>query len=244
MSSIALSLLTLGCIIAGIVLGSLLPGDKLNPDTKEAIRLGTGLIGTIAALVLGLLIASAKSSFDTQTGQIRQVTANIMLLDVLLSEYGPEAADARRALRQQTASLVDNVWDKDRSAQATFEVSPAGLALYERTQSLKPATDAQRFLQTRSIQLISDTAQTRILLFTQGQNPIPLPFLAMLVFWLTILFASFSMFARPSPIMIGTLGLFALSATGAIYLILELGQPFSGLLMIPSHPLANALKPL
>jgi hypothetical protein len=244
MSSIALSILTLGCIIAGILLGSLLPGHKVNSDTKEAIRLGTGLIGTIAALVLGLLIASAKSSFDTQTGQIRQVTANIMLLDVLLAEYGPDAAEARRTLRKQTESLVENVWHKDRSPHATFEVSPAGLALYEQTQSLTPATASQRFLQARAIQLIADTAQTRLLLFTQGQNPIPLPFLAMLVFWLTILFASFSMFARPSPIMIGTLGLFALSATGAIYLILELGQPFSGLLMIPSQPLADALKPI
>jgi hypothetical protein len=244
MSSIELSLLTFACIVAGIVLGSLLPGDKLNSDTKEAIRLGTGLIGTIAALVLGLLIASAKSSFDTQSGQIRQVTANIMLLDVFLKEYGPETADARRALRRQTASLVDHVWTRERSADATFDVSPEGLALYEQTQALKPATDAQRFLQTRALQLISDTAQTRVLLFTQGQNPIPLPFLAILVFWLTILFASFSMFARPGPVMIGTLGVFALSATGAIYLILELGRPFSGLLMIPSHPLAHALPPL
>jgi hypothetical protein len=177
MNSIELSLLTFGCIVAGIVLGSLLPGDKLNSDTKEAIRLGTGLIGTIAALVLGLLIASAKSSFDTQTGQIRQITANIMLLDVFLKEYGPETTDARRALRKQTASLVDRVWTDDRNSHERFEVSPEGLALYELTQGLKPATDAQRFLQARALQLISDTAQTRVLMFTQGQSPIPLPFL-------------------------------------------------------------------
>ena len=244
MNSVERSLLTFGCIIAGIVLGSLLPGDRLKSDTKEAIRLGTGLIGTIAALVLGLLIASAKSSFDTQTSQIRQITANIMLLDVFLKEYGPESADARRALRNQTTLLVDHVWNKNRSTDPRFEVSPEGLALYEQTQGLKPATDGQRFLQTRALQLISDTAQTRVLMFTQGQNPIPLPFLAMLVFWLTILFASFSMFARPGPVMIGALGVFALSATGAIYLILELGRPFTGLLMIPSEPLAHALPPL
>jgi hypothetical protein len=244
MSSVALSILTLGCIIAGLLLGSLLPGHKLNSDTKEAIRLGTGLIGTIAALVLGLLIASAKSSFDTQTGQVRQITANILLLDVLLLEYGPDAANARVALRKQTESLVEHIWNQDPDARATFKVTPEGLALYEQTQALKPTTDAQRNIQARAIQLISDSAQTRLLLFTQGQNPIPLPFLAILVVWLTILFASFSMFAQPSPIVIGTLGLLALSATGAIYLVLELGQPFSGLLMIPSQPLAHALPPL
>jgi hypothetical protein len=242
MSSVQLSLLTFGCIVAGLVAGSLIPGDKLNADTKEAIRLGTGLVGTIAALVLGLLIASSKSSFDTQTGQIRQITANVMLLDVFLKEYGPEAADARQALRKQTAMLVDRVWSPVQGE--TFQVSPEGLKLYELTQGLKPATESQRFLQARALQLISDTAQTRVLLFTQAQNPIPLPFLAILVCWLTILFASFSMFARPGPVMIGALGIFALSATGAIYLILELGRPFSGLLMIPSYPLANALAPL
>jgi hypothetical protein len=244
MDSVVLSLLTLACIIVGIALGSLIPGDKLNSDTKEAIRLGTGLIGTIAALVLGLLIASAKSSFDTQTGQIRQITANVMLLDVLLAEYGPEAANARRTLRKQTTALIDRVWNRDRYASATFEVTPEGLALYEQTQALAPTTAKQRYLHGRAIQLISDTAQTRLLLFTQGENPIPIPFLAILVFWLTIIFASFSMFARPGPVMIGTLGVFALSATGAIYLVLELGRPFSGLLMISSHPLAHALSPL
>lgn len=245
MSSIGLSSLALGCILAGILLGGLLPGDKLSADAKEVIRLSTGLIGTIAALVLGLLIASAKSSYDTQSGQIRQITANIVLLDLILSQYGPETAEARRALRKNTDVIVKQIWESDKRASAEpFRVNAEGLDLYQRAQGLNPATDAQRNLQSRAIQLITDTAQARLLLFTQAQRPIPIPFLAILIFWLTMIFASFSLFARPSPLVIGTLTLFALSATGAIYLILELGQPFTGLLMIPSDPMRHALPPL
>jgi hypothetical protein len=245
MSSVALSLLALGCILAGILLGGLLPGDKLSSEAKEVIRLSTGLIGTIAALVLGLLIASAKSSYDTQSGQIRQLTANIVLLDLLLSQYGPEAAEARQALRKNTNLMTGQIWSPAaRAAGQPFKVNAEGLELYQRTQALQPATEGQRNLQARAVQLITETAQARLLLFTQAQEPIPIPFLAILIFWLTMIFASFSLFARPGPLVIGTLSLFALSATGAIYLILELGQPFTGLLMIPSDPMAHALEAL
>jgi hypothetical protein len=245
MSSILLSSLALGCILAGILLGGLLPGDRLSSEAKEVIRLSTGLIGTIAALVLGLLIASAKSSYDTQSGQVRQITANIVLLDLILSQYGAEATDARQALRRNTDAMVKQIWSPGtRASDEPFRVNAEGLDLYEKTQALKPATDAQRNLQTRAIQLITDTAQARLLLFTQAKEPIPLPFLAILIFWLTMIFASFSLFARPGPLVIGTLAVFALSATGAIYLILELGQPFTGLLVIPSDPVSHALAPI
>lgn len=245
MNSVTLSLLTFGCIVAGVLLGGMLPGDRLSSEAKEVIRLSTGLIGTIAALVLGLLIASAKSSYDTQSGQVRQITANIVLLDLVLSQYGPETAEARQALRRNAEAMTKQLWHPDApAAREPFQANTDGLALYQRTQALQPATDAQRNLQARAVQLITDTAQARLLLFTQAQEPIPLPFLAILVFWLTMIFASFSLFARPGPLVIGTLSLFALSATGAIYLILELGQPFTGLLMISSEPMSHVLPPL
>lgn len=245
MNSVTLSLLALGCIFAGIVLGGLLPGDKLSSEAKEVIRLSTGLIGTIAALVLGLLIASAKSSYDTQASQVRQITANIVLLDLVLSQYGPEAAGARKALRTNSEVMVKQIWSPGaRASDQPFQVNAEGLDLYDKTQALKPASEAQRSLQARAIQLITDTAQARLLIFTQAKEPIPLPFLAILILWLTIIFGSFSLFARPSPFVIGTLSVFALSATGAIYLILELGQPFSGLLMIPGDQIIHALGPI
>ena len=117
-------------------------------------------------------------------------------------------------------------------------------AAFYKLQELSPQNDTQRSLQGRAIQVSTDLAQTRMLLFAQKDSPIPAPFLAVLVFWLTIIFASFSLFARPNATVIGFLFIFVLSAAGAIFLILELSQPFSGLMQISSAPLRNALGSL
>ena len=251
MSAIALSGITLVCISGGALLGmflrSTLAEHHLSTDAKDVVRLGTGLIGTIAALVLGLLIGSAKSSYDTQSTQIKQMTANIVLLDRFLEEYGPETGAVRNLLRRGVVILADRMWrenNSDLAKAAPFEASAASEAFYLKLQELSPQNDFQRSLQARAIQLSTDIAQTRLLLFAQMGNSIPMPFLVVLIFWLTIIFASFSLFAQPNAIVIGSLFIFALSAAGAIYLVLELGQPFAGLMQISSAPLRNALVPL
>ena len=248
MSAIALSCIAFACISGGVLLGmflrNTLPEHHLSSDAKDVVRLGTGLIGTIAALVLGLLIASAKGSYDTQSAQIKQMTANIILLDHFLEQYGPETAAARNLMRRSVVVLADRMWrenSSDLAKAAPFEASAASDAFYAKLQELSPQNDSQRSLQTRAIQTSTDIAQTRLLLFTQTDNSIPMPFLVVLIFWLTIIFASFSLFAQPNAIVIGSLFIFALSAAGAIYLILELGQPFAGLMQISSAPLRNAL---
>ncbi len=251
MSAIALSCIALACISAGALLGmflrSTLAEHHLSGDAKDVVRLGTGLIGTIAALVLGLLIGSAKSSYDTQSTQVKQLTANIVLLDNFLEQYGPETAGVRNLLRRGVNILSDRMWresNSDPAKSAPFEASAASEAFYLKLQELSPQNDSQRSLQARAIQLSTDIAQTRLLLFAQMGNSIPMPFLVVLIFWLTIIFASFSLFAQPNAIAIGSLFIFALSAAGAIYLVLELGQPFAGLMQISSAPLRNALAPL
>ncbi len=251
MSAIALSCIALACISGGALLGmflrSTLAGHHLSGDAKDVVRLGTGLIGTIAALVLGLLIGSAKSSYDTQSTQIKQMTANIILLDNFLEQYGPETAGVRNLLRRGVNILADRMWrenNSDPAKAAPFEASAASEGFYLKLQEFSPQNDSQRSLQARAIQLSTDIAQTRLQLFAQMGNSIPMPFLVVLIFWLTIIFASFSLFAQPNAIVIGSLFIFALSAAGAIYLVLELGQPFAGLMQISSAPLRNALAPL
>ena len=251
MSAIALSCIAFACISGGVLLGmflrNTLPEHHLSSDAKDVVRLGTGLIGTIAALVLGLLIGSAKSSYDTQSAQIKQMTANIILLDHFLEQYGPETGAARNLMRRGVVVLADRMWrenSSDLAKAAPFEASAASDAFYAKLQELSPQNDAQRSLQARAIQISTDLAQTRLLLFGQIENSIPMPFLVVLIFWITIIFASFSLFAEPNPIVIGSLFIFALSAAGAIFLVLEMGQPFSGLMQIPNAPLRSALAPL
>ena len=251
MNSIVVSSIVLAIILAGVLLGAFLrnalPGHHLADDSKDAIRLGTGLVGTIAALVLGLLIASAKSSYDSQSSRVTQTTASIVLLDQVLAQYGPEAREARALLRSAIAPLVERIWRENNSGatkKEPFAASAGAETAFAKILGLSPQNDVKRALKDRAVQISTDLAQTRLLLFAQADSAIPMPFLIVLVFWLTIIFAGFSLFSRLNPTVIAALVVFALSASAAIFLILELSQPFSGLMQISSAPLRNALAPL
>jgi hypothetical protein len=232
--------------LAGALLRRALPDHHLAADAKDIVRLGAGLIGTIAALVLGLLIASAKSSYDTQSSQVQHLTADLVLLDQLLAQYGPEARPIRTLMRQAIEPMVERLWRQSgtqAAKHAPFAATAVAEDAFAKIGELSPQTDAQRSLQARAIQVSTDLAQTRLALFVQAGGSIPMPFLAVLVFWLAIIFASFSL-ARLNPTLIAAVVVFALSASAALFLILEMSEPFTGLMQIPSAPLRNALAPL
>ena len=200
MSALALSclifVLTLGGILLGTLLRRALPEHHLSEDSQDVVRLGVGLIATISALVLGLLIAAAKTSFDTQSTQITQITADFILIDSLLAEYGPEARPIREQMRGLIGPLADRLWrEKQVSTAAPFEFTATGEKAYLAIQALSPQNDLQRSLQARAAQLSTDLVQTRLILFAESSNVIPTPFLVILVLWIVIIFASFSLFS-------------------------------------------------
>jgi hypothetical protein len=249
MSALALScgifILMLGGILLGTFLRRALPEHHLSKESQDVVRLGVGLIATIAALVLGLLIAAAKSSFDTKSGQVKQITADIILLDNLLAQYGPEAHLIRAQMRDLIGPFANRLWhEQGTTSNRPFEFNASGERAYLEIQALSPQNDLQRSLQARAAQLSNDLAQARLLLFVESDNLIPAPFIAILAFWLVIIFANFSLFSPLNVTVFTCLSLFALSASCAIYLILELSEPFSGLMMISSGPLRHALGPL
>jgi hypothetical protein len=249
MRALGLSCLIFALTVGGILLGTLLrralPKHHLSKDSQDVVRLGVGLIATLAALLLGLLIAAAKSSFDTQSTQVTQITADIIILDNLLAEYGPEARPIRQQMRSVINPFADQIWREKQASPATpFERNASVEQVYLAVQALSPQNDLQRSLQARAAQISNDLAQTRLLLFAESGSVIPAPFLAILVLWLVIIFASFSLFSTLNATVFTCLSLFALSASCAIFLILELSQPFSGLMTISSEPLRHALGPL
>jgi hypothetical protein len=249
MNSLVLSCMIFALILGGILLGMFLskalPQHHLNKESQDVVRLGVGLIATIAALVLGLLIAAAKGSFDTQSGQVTQITADVIQLDDLLAQYGPEAVPVRNLMRSAIPAVVDRIWrEKVTSTTAPFAASAKSEALILAIRTLAPQSDIQRSLQARAIQISYNLTQTRLSLFVETGSAIPAPFLAVLVFWLVIIFASFSLFGNVNATVFAILSVFALSASGAIFLILELSEPFSGLMMISSAPLRSALAPV
>jgi Protein of unknown function (DUF4239) len=244
MSPNSIGWVVLACVFGGALLGmalrQVLPEHHLSSDSKDVIKLAMGLTATMSALVLALLIASAKTSYDAQKNELTQIAANISLLDRILAHYGPETKEARELLRGTVIGMRDQIWPQFSSQPA--EVNQAiGDHLYDKIEGLAPQTDGQRALQIQAQKVGVDLAQTRLLLSEQRVSSIPMPFLVLLVFWLTIIFLSFGLFAPQNPTVIATLLLCALSVSGAIFLILELDRPFAGLIQISSAPLNNAI---
>jgi Protein of unknown function (DUF4239) len=248
MSPLQTSLVAFTSIFGGTFLGIFvrrrLPDRHLSGETRDIVRQGTGLIATLASLVLGLLIASASGKFETESSQVEQLTANVVLLDGILKLYGPETDGTRALLRREVALMADRIWRENDSGHRrtqTFEPTDLGISLYNEVLKLSPETDAQRFLQAKAMDAITDAGKIRLLLFTTAGGSIPIPFLIVLIGWLTLIFASISLFAESSTRAIAVLCIFSLAATAAIFLILELSQPFTGLMRISDQPLRNAL---
>jgi hypothetical protein len=250
MNSIEISLIVFACIFGGAMLGMFLrahlPEHHQTADSQRIVNLGAGIIGTMAALVLGLLVASAKSAYDTQNNELITVGAKVVMLDRGLSFYGPEAKDARDLLRRAVSEMIERLWPNEQRPQAdpsdAQSVTPA--VLYESIQRLSPQNETQRSIKALAISTITDVAQTRWLMFEQQSMSISKPLLVILVFWLTVNFSSFGLFAPRNATVIATLCLCALAVAGAIFLILELYRPFGGFIQIPSTTLRNALAQL
>jgi hypothetical protein len=234
-----------GCIfggaLAGIWLQSVLPKHHLNSETRELVKLGLGLIGTMSALVLGLLVASTKASYDTHRSEFTQIAASTILLDRILMHYGPEAESARAALRAAVSDVLKGDTAIDRSEMRGLNSRVVQEAPFDAIQELTPHSDRERTLQSQAESLVINIGQTRWLLFAQSGTSISAPFLIVVVVWLTVLSLSFGMFAPRNGTAIAALLISALSVAGAIFLILELDQPFTGLMRISDAPLRNAL---
>jgi hypothetical protein len=240
---LAFALMLLGIFAGGWVQGKL-PEGHLSSDSKEVVKLSMGIMGTLAALVLGLLVANAQSSYAARENEIKQLTAYVILLDHLLDQYGKEAEDVRASLRNTVPRVADRIWREGQSPtlqSAPLKVASEGEAFYRKIQELQPSNEAQRDVKERLLQVTLDTAQARFLLFSHLGSSIPIPFLAVLLLWLIVLFTGFALLARPNATSLASLVVCALSVSGAIFLILELDQPFSGLMAIQSEQLQNAL---
>jgi UDP-N-acetylmuramyl pentapeptide phosphotransferase/UDP-N-acetylglucosamine-1-phosphate transferase len=245
-SPTAIGWIVLTCVFGGAMLGMVLrrvlPENHLSTESKDVIKLGMALTSTMSALVLALLISSAKSSYDAQRNEITQMSANIILLDRVLAHYGPETKEARELLSSSVAGMADRIWPGMGTGPKGLELSSAGAeAFYDSIQELSPQNEVQRALQAQALKMSIDIGQTRWLLFEQSGRSIPMPFLVLLIFWVTIIFLSFGLFSPPNATVIATLFLCALSVSGAIFMIMELDRPFGGLIQISSAPLRNAI---
>ena len=248
MGPITISAVVFACVFGSALLGifihSLLPKGHLDSDSKEAVRLGMALVGTTLALVLGLLIASSKGFYDTQSSEVTQLAADVVVLDRVLLHFGPETKEIRDLLRSSVANMVDATWAQDGSNKTFVPFSANEGAVLGKIQQLSPQNDNQRFLQSQALSMAIKVGQTRSLMFAQHTSSVPMPLLAVLVFWLILLFMSFGLFVRPNVTVVVSLFASALAVCCAIFLILEMYHPYGGLIQVSSAPLHAALAQL
>ena len=242
--SFAVFLCVAGGALVGIYLRRVLPPDHVKDDTRQIVNVATGLIATLAALVLGLMVASAKSSFDARADEVRESGARLILLDRCLRQYGPETRATRDLLRQVVEGRISRAWS---TPTATAQEGAAGSqtgeieAIRRQLFALAPANDAQKWLHERALTMAGELEQSRWLLIEQSRSTIPKPFLVVLVFWLVVIFASLGLFAPQNATVYTIIFICALSVATAIFLILEMDRPYEGLLQISAAPLKSAL---
>jgi hypothetical protein len=229
MSAIAIAAIVFACIFGSALLGifirAMLPEHHLSSESKDVVKLAMGLIATMAALVLGLITASAKSSFDQQNSETVHIAADIIRLDRALARYGPETKEIRDLLKQAVAFRIHLIWPEDGSAPGNLdspEMTRATESLDDKIRELTPRNELQREFKARALQIGGELLATRWLRIAQLSDPVPLVFLVVLVFWLSILFGTFGLFAPHNATVITALVLCAVAVSGSTFLILEM----------------------
>lgn len=241
------ALIVFGCLVGAVLVGRtlrrLLPESHLSADSKDAVKLAMGLVATMSALVLGLLVSSAKGSYDTERSELIQMASKIAFLGRVLDAYGPEAAGVRAQFRDTVERETRQLWPGEmrRQANPAVKVQEAN-AVYAAIQHLSPQNDMQTALKSQAASLAIDLAQLRSLLAAQSVPSVSKAMLIILVSWLVVIFLGFSLLAPPNATTILALMVSALAVSGAIFLILELDEPFGGLIGISSEPMLNALQ--
>ncbi len=222
-----------------------LPGHHLSDDSRHLIEICLGIVGTMAGLVLGLLVASATGTYNAQRDELLDVSGKVVLLDRLLAHYGPEAEPARATLRMVVGQAIVRIWPGTTTAAPQMDpLKIRGELFLDQLESLEPSNDRQRSLKPAAIALAMSVAQTRWLMYAQTEETISPLLVILLVFWFSITFVGFGIFSPPNTTVLVALSLCALAVSGAIFLTLEMYTPFQGLVQLSSAPLRDALAHL
>lgn len=247
--SLIVALVSLACIFGGSMVGRLLqrllPDHHLSGKSEDAVKVGAATIATLAALVLGLLVGSAKSNLDAANSAVTQGATKLILLDHTLARYGPETKPVRDQLRDTVKAGIALMWPEEKnriSGLAAFEHTRNMEEVLARITALKPKDDAQQAQRAQALQYAGDLLQTRWQIIEQEQAPLPMPFLVVLLFWVSMLYASYGLLA-PRNLTVAIVQLIgAMSLSGAIFLILEMNRPLDGMIKVSSAPMIKALE--
>ena len=249
MSEWAVALLVFTAQLAGWACGRFvrrrLPAEHLSSVTRDSVVLLAGMVATLSALVLGLLISSARTSFESDRASVIEIAADVLVIDRALAQYGDQAKPARDALRGfmeraiESMSLYQHRIDAEAVTQAPM---PHMAQLQTSLLALAPTTEAQRWLRTRALTLSGELERARVLFAERGTGSIPLAFLFVLTAWLAMLYVALALFAPSNATATLTAFGSALAFAAGIFLILELDTSFHGLIRLSHDPLVKTLE--
>ncbi len=237
-------LFVFGGALVGLYLQRLVPSDHLGEESKDIVKLGLGVIATLAALVLGLLVSSAKSSFDNMTSELTLAAVRVIQIDRALADFGPEASEARRVLRRHYQAVVEALGARERSQLEKLHRPETSKAIEDSQTTIRalvPRTDEQRDARARALAYAEDASENRWLLQLHQHDSFSAPLVLVVVSWLTAIFVGFGLYAPRNATVIAVLFMCALSASGALFLILEMDDPFAGVVRISDAPMRRAL---
>jgi hypothetical protein len=233
---------TFGASLLAIAVRRRMPPDHMEGDSKDVVKLVLGLIATLTALVLGLLISSGYSAYLAQQTEVQQLGVRLFQVDRTLAQFEPETHEQRDELRKMVTRIVLRVWPTEGAptpASGTFQKE--GENLFAGVVALTPNSELQRLAQIRVLQLLENIAETRQIMIQQSQAKLPRPILIALLSWVTALFLGFGLLARFNATVITALLVGSLSVAGAVFLIVEMSQPYGGWMQISSAPLRAVL---
>ena len=235
-----------GGALFGMLLGKILPDQHTGDETRDAVRIVMAMLATLSAVVLGLLTGSSISSLSEKDGELRSAGVQFIMLDRTLAEYGPETAETRTLLKQLLAERIGQIWpEEDGAVSLTALSSGAGINLVQRDLfAMSPRTEQQRWLRSNALQMTNAIAESRWTTVEQIGSRFPWAFFIVVVAWQAVIFASFGLFAPRNASVIAALLVAALAIAGPIFMMLEMDQPYGGLVKIPSTSLRVALDQL
>jgi hypothetical protein len=245
MSALPVSLTVFVCLFGATLIGMAaarrLPHHHLGSESKEVIKLATAVVGTLAALALALLVGSAKATYENANAELRTSMARVVLLDREMARYGADTSVARAHLRTLVETRLNEAWTGTATAaNEKTSIEPVQAEL----RALSPGTDAQRIVQSQALQVSSAIAEAHWLLTETVGEGLPWAFLAVLVFWLGLLFVTFGLLAPTNATVIGLLFACAASVAAAVFLIVDMAHPYIGLIHVSDEPLRTALAQL
>jgi hypothetical protein len=223
--------------MTGFYCGRVLPEHHMSSESKDAVKMGWGIVATMSALVLSLLVASAKNTFDTVNSESTTAAARYIVLNHTLIEYGPDAESVRTDLRNAVASAIKRDWDDapiDSPVPAAPQHSNVMEGFNDELTKLTPKNDNQRALLLKAQQITNDLCMGRWLIIEQSKNSLPPALIVALVFWLTILFLGLGLYSPHNNTVLVMLMLCALSVSVAIFLINDMSHPLRGLISVSS----------